>query len=209
MWKCASCQNEVDDSIQKCPKCENEKTQPLSLPTTAPTEVSSPDPDGKITWRYSGKAFRARCIFNWILTIALLGFGFYLMSKDAMGQNPRIVWGIILGILAIDWIWFACNYFYKTKFILYRLSEAHLYAEQGLFSRTIDTMELIGINDLRMRQSLWDRFINGGVGTVEVFSVSDKTDQVQRMKGMENPQEVLEKIDNARRRLRGRGIVQM
>ena len=208
MWKCPNCQNEVDDSDQKCSKCEQEKTQPISSPSTVHTEAVSPDPNGKITWRYSGKAFRARCIFNWILTVALVALGFYLMSKGVM-ENKQVLWGIILGVLAVDWLWFASDYFYKTNFILYRLSEAHLYAEKGLFQRTIDTMELIGINDLRMRQSLWDRFINGGVGTVEVFSVSDKTDDVQRMKGMENPQEVLETIDTARRRLRGRGIVQM
>ena len=208
MWKCPNCQNEVDDSAQKCPKCEQEKTQPISSPSTVHTEAVSPDPNGKITWRYSGKAFRSRCIFNWVLTVALICLGFYLMSKGVI-DDKRILWGIILAVLAIDWLWFVCNYFYKTNFILYRLSEAHLYAEHGLFQRTINTMELIGINDLRMRQSLWDRFINGGVGTVEVFSVSDKTDEVQRMTGMENPQEVLEKIDSARRRLRGRGIVQM
>jgi len=165
--------------------------------------------EGKVIWPYSGKAFRAKWIFNCFLTILWLGAGAYLMTLEKIAYHPKIVWGVILGVLVIWWLWFFCIYWYKTNFIQYRLAEAHLYYEHGLFHRTIDTMELIGIADLRMRQTLWDRFINGGVGSVEVFSVSDKTDETLKMVGLENPQEVLEKIDNARRRLRGRGIVQM
>ncbi len=208
MWKCPACQIDVNDSEQKCPKCGAVPAQPTTEPA-APEAAATTVPEGKIVWYYSGKAFRTRCIFNWLLTFALVGLGFFLMSKELMGGQPKIVWGILLGIVAIDWLWFACTYWYKTNFIQYRLAEAHLYYEFGLFHRTIDTMELIGIADLRMRQSLWDRFVNGGVGMVEVFSVSDKTDETLKMYGLENPQEVLEKIDSARRRLRGRGYVQM
>jgi len=209
MWKCPTCQIEVDDSVQQCPQCGYAQPQPATNPAIAAVSPAPPAFEGKIIWPYSGKAFRARCIFNWLLTIVFIGFGFFLMSQEKMSGNPKIVWGIILGILAVDWLWFACNYWYKTNFIQYRLAEAHLYYEHGLFRHTIDTMELIGIADLRMQQTLWDRFINGGVGTVEVFSVSDKTDETLKMTGLENPQDVLEKIDNARRRLRGRGFVQM
>jgi len=208
MWKCPTCQIDVDDSVQKCPQCGYVQTQPEVNPA-APAVAKPSTSDGMTTWLYSGKAFRSRCIFNWLLTILLIALGVYLMTTGKMGNNPKIVWGILGGIILIDWLWFACNYWYKTNFFQYRLAEAHLYYERGLFRRTIDTMELIGIADLRMQQTLWDRFINGGVGTVEVFSVSDKTDETLKMIGLENPQEVLEKIDAARRRLRGRGIVQM
>ena len=202
MWKCPTCQIDVDDSVQQCPQCGYVQTQP-AIPEAATPATAN----GKTVWPYSGKAFRARCICNWLLTILLIVLGGYLTMRE-IGPY-KIVWGILAGIILIDWLWFAVNYWYKTNFIQYRLAEAHLYYERGLFRRTIDTMELIGIADLRMQQTLWDRFINGGVGTVEVFSVSDKTDETLKMVGMENPQEVLEKIDSARRRLRGRGIVQM
>ena len=131
------------------------------------------------------------------------------MVSGTMGDSWMVVWGMILAVPAALWFWLASIYWYRTNFIRYRLAEAHLYYEHGLFRRTIDTMELISIADLRMQQTLWDRLINGGVGMVEVFSVSDRTDETLKMMGLENPQEVLEKIDNARRRLRGQGIVQM
>jgi membrane protein YdbS with pleckstrin-like domain len=209
MWKCPACQIDVDDSVQQCPQCGYVQTQPATNPATT-SEGSAATSEGKITWPYSGKAFRAWWIFNCFLTLVLVALGVVLMVQEIIsGNSLKIVWGIIVVILLIKWLYFFCSYWYKTNFIQYRLAEAHLYYERGLFRRTIDTMELIGIADLRMQQTLWDRFINGGVGTVEVFSVSDKTDETLKMVGLENPQEVLEKIDNARRRLRGRGFVQM
>ena len=207
MWKCPACQIEIDDNMQQCPLCGVAQTQPATNPEMSP--AANPASDGKVTWSYSGKAFRARSISIWFLTLLFIGFGIYLMVSGKMGDYWMMIWGVILAVPAVLWLWFAGVYWYKTNFIRYRLAEAHLYYEHGLLRRTVDTMELIGVADLRMQQTLWDRFINGGIGTVEVFSVADKTDETLKMVGLENPQEVLEKIDNARRRLRGRGIVQM
>ncbi|MCL2306202.1 MAG: PH domain-containing protein [Planctomycetaceae bacterium] len=207
MWKCPACQADVEDSLRQCPQCGYTQTQPTTRPAT-PAVVVPPVSEDKVTWPYSGKAFRARIIFNCLLTVLFVALGVYLTMIQKWGDS-KVVWGIVAVILAVDWFWFYGNYWYKTNCIRYRLAEAHLYFEHGFFRRTVDTMELIGIADLRMQQTLWDRFINGGVGMVEVFSVSDKTNETLKMNGLENPQEVLEKIDNARRRLRGRGIVQM
>ena len=207
MWKCPTCHIEVEDSSRQCHQCGYTQTQPTTKPAV-PAATTPPVSEGKITWPYSGKAFRARCAFNWLLTIFFVALGVYLTMIQQVGAY-KIIWGIIAVILVADWLWFFGNYWYKTSCIRYRLAEAHLYYEHGFFRRTVDTMELIGIADLRMQQTLWDRFINGGVGTVEVFSVSDKTDETLKMVGLETPQDVLEKIDAARRKLRGRGIVQM
>lgn len=230
MWKCPACSVEVEDSVKTCPKCGyakpetpddapaappiDESPAPAASAPTASASAASPNEasaskDGPKVWKYSGKAFRFRWILCWILTIAFIALGVWLMLSGKMGERQTLYWGLLLGVPAICWLWFICDYFYRTMFIQYRLTESHLYFEQGFMHRTIDTMELIGVNDLKMKQSLFDRVVNGGVGTVLVYSVSDKTDECLPMKGLENPQEVLETIDNARRRLRGRGFVQM
>lgn len=212
MWICPKCKIELDDSVQVCPKCgyirlDSETPPAASPPQSAPADDSNKP--GQYTWKYSGKSFRAWCALNWILTLLFLGLGFYLMFTERMGNYPTVIWAVLLLIPVLSWLWFFSDYLYKTMFIQYRLTESHLYFEQGFLHRTIDTMELIGINDLKMRQTLFDRVLNGGVGTVVVFSVSDKTDSELPMKGLENPQQVLEAIDGARRKLRARGFVQM
>lgn len=213
MWFCPACHKDLDDSVKNCPNCNLPSPSTSTDANTAAPANAAADSSGTTTsdfviWRYSGKAFRAWAILNWIITLILVGLGIYLSVSGKMGEHQKIIWGIIIAIVAIDWIWFLVVYFYRTNFISYRLTEAHLYSEKGFFHRTIDTMELITINDLQMRQTLLDRLINGGVGTIEVHSPTDKTGTL-KMNGMVNPQDVLEKIDSARRRLRGRGIVQI
>ena len=226
MWICPVCKVNVEDSVNACPTCGADRPQDAEAkPASAPTPpTGTPAPTGaaianailsdgpvNIEWKYSGKAFRFSFYIHVLATIAFIVLGIFMMFREHayMTGHAAIVWGILLGIPAISWIWYYIRYWYHTKFIIYRLTEAHLYFEQGFFHRTIDTMELIGVNDLKMRQTLWDRVVNGGVGIIDVFSVSDQTNGVLSLKGLEKPQDVLEKIDNARRRLRGRGYVQM
>ncbi|MGL6196086.1 MAG: PH domain-containing protein [Thermoguttaceae bacterium] len=216
MWTCPVCKVEVEDSLSLCPTCGYEKSSDSAVPAppTSPAQSAVPSDNaaaqtGPMIWHYSGKAFRFCNLLNWLTTLAFVAVGIYLSVSGHIGSYPMIVWLALLAVPAFFWIWFFVSYWYKTTFIIYRLSEAHLYIEKGLFKRTIDTMELIGIADLKMEQTLFDRVVNGGVGTVLVFSVSDKTDETLKMEGLADPRDVLEKIDNARRKLRGRGFVQM
>lgn len=164
--------------------------------------------------RFSGKAFRARCIFIWIVTLVCVGLGFYLMKNgvlgEYMGTYMKFAWALFLGVPALLWAWFAGIYWYNTTMIVYRLTEHNLYNEHGFLHRVTDTLEVISIDDLRMTQTLWDRLINGGVGTIQVFSKSDKTDSVLLLRGLEDPKRILEAIEDARRRRRSlRGVMQL
>ena len=229
MWICPVCKVNIEDLVNTCPTCGKARPQDASAQSSKPVSVPNPAagtsaPNGadtasailsdgpvNIQWNYSGKSFRFSFILHVLLTIVFIGLGLYFMygKSENTSEHSTIVWCVLLGIPVICWIWYYIRYWYYTRFIIYRLTEAHLYFEQGLLHRTIDTMELIGVNDLKMRQTLWDRVVNGGVGIIDVYSVSDQTNGVLSLRGLENPQDVLEKIDNARRRLRGRGYVQM
>ncbi|MGL6227519.1 MAG: PH domain-containing protein [Thermoguttaceae bacterium] len=154
----------------------------------------------KHIWYYSSKALRGCAWLCGFITLVFLVFTAYL---------PMSVWVGLMLIPAISWIWVSILCWYRTNFIQYRLTESNLYAEKGFMHKTIDTLELMGISDLKMEQSLWDRLINGGTGKIRVYSHLDKTDSELVMSGIENPREVLEIIDVARRRLRGKGIVQI
>ncbi len=211
MWKCPACQIAVDDAVDVCPKCKYKRTAPADAPATPKPQPANKSavPAATATWHYSGKAFRGRCVLNCLITLLFLGLGIWLQTTQKMGAHAGWIWGALLVIPVIIWVWFGIVYWYRTSCIQYRLTESNLYLEQGFLRKTVDTMELIGISDLKMEQSLWDRLINGGVGKVLVYSKLDKTDAILPMRGLENPKEVLETIDQARRRLRGSGMVQM
>lgn len=217
MWFCPACNLDIDDSVKNCPKCnlpipsshENASGSATPAGTATPADPAGTATAELIVWKYSPKAFRAWAILNWIITFILVGLGIYLSVSERVKGHEKITWGVLAILIAIAWLVYVGEYFYKTNFICYRLTAAHLYSEKGFFHRTIDTMELLTINDLRMKQTLFDRIINGGVGTVEVHSLIDKTDGTLNMVGMENPRDVLEKIDAARKLLRGRAMVQI
>lgn len=234
MWKCPDCGIEVDDERSICLQCGANKPDEMSEeaaepepeennenPKTAhdlildrPGAKSEEAPIDAFEVSYSGKAFRARCVLNWIITIACVAFGSYLTFSGVMGESGdsyiKYLWIVFLGIPAILWLFYACDYFYRTTTIKYRLTEHNLYYVHGFLKRTTDTLEVISIDDLQMIQTLWDRVLNGGVGSIQVSSKSDKTHPDLLMKGLEDPKRILDAIEDARRRRRSlRGVMQL
>ena len=153
-------------------------------------------------WTYSGKAMRTRCVLYWIITLALVSLVGFLMVKDKLGSAFWPAWGIAIVIAALLWTHFLCSYFYRTWTIRYRLTEHQLDTIQGFFTKTTDTMELLNIVDLRLVVTLWDRLLNGGVGTIIVCSSTDKTNPELHLLGVENPQEMFDILNTARAEVR-------
>lgn len=161
-------------------------------------------------WAYSGKAMRAQCILYWVITFLVLAGTCYLtmIGKQIPDSGFRITWiGVVIVLIAL-WIQFYSAYFYRTWTIRYKLTEHRLDSYQGLFTKTRDTTELLYIDDLRLVITLWDRVFNGGVGKIIIFSSADKTDHKLELKGIENPQDLFDRIDSARARVRAkRGFI--
>lgn len=158
---------------------------------------------GDMEWTYSGKAFRAQCILYWIVTFALFALGMYLtMFGGGMNEHFLPVWIGVVVLVAAMWIQFFTVYFYRTWTIRYKLTDQRLYTYQGFFTKTSDSMELIFIEDIQMVQTLWDRLLNGGVGRIIIHSSADKTDAVLVLKGIDEPNRIFVRIDEARTELR-------
>ena len=76
--------------------------------------------------------------------------------------------------------------------VRYRITNYRIDVTHGFLSRTVDTMELWHVEDLRMRQSIFDRM--AGVGTIEVISHDDTTpDQILR--GLPAPRELFRALE--------------
>ncbi|MGL4942152.1 MAG: PH domain-containing protein [Thermoguttaceae bacterium] len=175
--------------------------------TTSPADMSPPTQAAgsgiSKTWAYSGRAMRAWMIAVSILTIALVVLASFGSTTTKL--PTAVVWGIPLGLAAIAWLHYAIVYCYRTMTIRYRINDFNLYYDHGLLNRTTDTMEIINIEDMQVTQTLWDRLINGGVGTVKLFCKTDRTHSGEfKMIGLEDPRGVLEIIDRVRQERRGK-----
>ncbi len=73
----------------------------------------------------------------------------------------------------------------------YRLTTERMFTERGIISRTIDQIELIRVDDIRVRQTLIDRVF--GLGSVDVLS-TDFTDRAIIIEGIRDAHQVAEMI---------------
>lgn len=170
--------------------------EPAKKKTPAPTLV----------WTgsgYSGKAMRFQFICAWLFAVPFVVLGIYLHGKEVMptGTWLWVVWGLLLLLPALLLCYLSCVYIYRVWTISYRLTEHRFYHEEGFFNRVRDVIEIIDVDDLKLEQSLIDRLINGGVGTVIIES-NDATHPKLPLYGLENPEKVFDAIDEARRKQR-------
>ncbi|MCL2348716.1 MAG: PH domain-containing protein [Planctomycetaceae bacterium] len=162
-----------------------------------------------VSWtggNYSGKCLRGFCAFVWLVTILFVAAGIYMMVKGKMGNSVAVIWGLLLVVPVCLWVYYFSIYFYRTRTIRYRLTPHRFYNESGLFRKTIDTLELISIEDMRMTQTLTDRLINGGTGSITILS-KDITEPTLVISGLENPRDAYESIDEMRRRERSARVI--
>ena len=158
-----------------------------------------------IEWSYSGKALRAQALMYALLSLIMVGGGLYVTFFTNWFSTFYLpAWCGITGCLVLLWGYHYAVYFYRVYTIRYQLSERHLYADRGLFTRVRDATELIHIDDVQLIQTLFDRIFNGGVGRLVIFCAADKTDGKQTLFGIDKPKEIFEHINSARTALRAK-----
>ena len=172
--------------------------------TAKEAQKETPSGELNLEWTYSGKAMRGEMLLLCLVSLAIVGGGVYATIAELLGSAYLLVWYSIAGGLLLLWGYFYAVYLYRTYTIRYRLTEQRLYIRRGLLTRTSDSMELIYIDDVRLVQTLIDRFVNGGVGCLVIFNASDKTDKQLVIKGVDRPREIFEKIDTTRTTLRAK-----
>ncbi len=73
----------------------------------------------------------------------------------------------------------------------YRVTSYRIDYERGIFSKSIDTLELWHVDDLKYQQSLLDRIL--GVGAITVVSSDDTTPELV-LQALPNPRPVFESL---------------
>ena len=125
------------------------------------------------------------------------------------------IWIACLGIPALVWIWRGWKWIVAVYGIEYELRvdadnprATTFLIKRGIFNKTTDSMTIGSIKDIKSEQSIWQKYLMGGVGTIILFT-SDKTDESVKMKNMGEPSRVFNAFDTLRRHYWARGGMQL
>jgi membrane protein YdbS with pleckstrin-like domain len=197
-------ENHDEDHVSHGKGVSQEQLMDQATDKKSVPKVITPESLG-ISWTeggYSGKNLRAMCLLVWLMTILFAALSGWLLISRHLG-----IWAALPMIVpVVAWIYFVAVYFYRTQTFHYRLTQHRFYSEAGFFTKTIDTLELINIDDMTVKQTLVDRLINGGTGSITIFS-NDKSHPKLTIRGLENPRAAFESIDEMRRRERNARII--
>lgn len=134
---------------------------------------------------------------TWILlTLITAGAIFLGVVIWRRVEYPLTIWAVLLGIVALLWIYHLLLYLYRRYTVSYRVTTYRFYNEAGLLFRRVNAMEVIDIDDMSLEQNLLERMV--GVGRV-VLRTKDPSDPFFVISGLKDPQIAFQKIDGARR----------
>ncbi len=115
-------------------------------------------------------------------------------------------WPVNLVLILIGLLFILIPYF-NLKRIRYRITNYRIDFERGLMSKTIDTLELWHVEDIKFHQSFFDRLF--GVGTITIVSHDTTTPQLT-IHGLPHPRPL---FDSLKQRIiavkRQRGVIKM
>ena len=105
-----------------------------------------------------------------------------MTGRSALPLVMSVVVGVVLFLVPVI----------KAKTIRYKISNYRIDFERGWFSKSIDTMELWHVEDLRFNQSFLDRILS--VGSITVLSHDDTTPKLI-LQGLPNPRPIFSALE--------------
>jgi membrane protein YdbS with pleckstrin-like domain len=211
--RCPKCNQAVESDSKFCKHCGAPFTTDPVAAAAAPAAPAVPgavaadkaanpyrDPafekevwSGRPAWRASYGAW-----FLWaILSLAAI-YGAHRAGADA--TVDKVLW-ILIGVAAL---WLLVRQAMISLGVHYRLTTQRLFIQRGMLSRVTDQMELVRVDDVRVRQGIIDRLVN--TGDIEVIG-SDKTNEDTQLHNISAPNDVAEELRKNVRAVRARGTL--
>ena len=195
---CPQCSSPLPDGNQFCSKCGAALTPEAKLTGGRP----APNPDEPERELWKGRMATLALAHLWILwffwSMGLWSIYFFVFdtAPEFLGM---ITW--ILVVLPLPYISFRLLY---GKFAVgFRLTTHRFFKNVGIFSRSLNELELIRVDDVSVYQNLIHRIFD--IGTVTIIS-TDSTDSRLEIYGVEKPIELKEMIRENVRKRRGRSL---
>lgn len=197
---CPACRKEVPDDMSLCGYCGaslSKQGAPLAAPAPGPRK-----PEEKLwTGRYS---FRA-VAHQWLLYLLWLVLLLYVWFNIPVEQRENKIYLYVASALGtLPLLWIILKIAYRKLSLRYELTSERIFKTRGILLRHKDEVELIRVDDLQVKQSLFNRIFN--VGSVVLYSPTDKTDPELRLEGIVDPHSVKEKIREYVRKLKDKSI---
>ncbi len=179
------------------------QTQPTPL-TPGDTEVNERTQklegaiwQGRTDWRY----FTGICIWSGIGIVIACAIVIYAAAKTSLTGG----WAFLICLMIVALVSLGVGTWILLQIIRtrYRLTDQRLFIERGVFSQTIDQIELIRVDDVRLRKKFIDRIV--GLGSVELLT-TDTSDAHLVIEGIRNPEEIAEHVRTRMRELRSRSL---
>ncbi len=128
--------------------------------------------------------------------IALWGVGNLGLAVLAGWLSMRVEWmtfwrtaALVAGLLVVSAVVMLGKMVLTILGTRYRLTSQRLFVERGILSQTVDQLELIRVDDVRLHKTLVDRFF--GLGTILLVS-TDATDRQVEIVGVADATSVAE-----------------
>lgn len=127
-------------------------------------------------------------------------------TKSGASAKILAIWSVCLAIPAFLWIWRGWKWIcavYGVKFEIRCDSDnpkaTTILVTRGIFNKKTDSLHIAQVLDIQSSQSVWQKYFQGGVGTIRLFT-KDLTDGVLLLKNMEEPSRIFNAMDELRRR---------
>jgi membrane protein YdbS with pleckstrin-like domain len=150
---------------------------------------------GRPSWR----AYCGTWLLWFVAAITALILVYRSTEATGSGQTLRTITWLVAFALGVA-------LFVRQFLVIYgqhfRLTTQRLFMNRGILSRVTDQLELVRVEDVRLRQGIVDRLVN--TGRVEIIS-SDQTDQDLTLESIAEPAQVAEHIRRNVRGARGKG----
>lgn len=196
---CSQCGNPLaDDDSQFCSKCGTALTAQAKL--AGSRAAPKPDEPEKELWR-GRMAILAQAhlwLFWFLWSIALWSLWIFVLPEEPAFLGT-VTWVLVL--LPLPYI--AVRLLYGKYAIGFRLTTHRFFKNVGIFSRTINELELIRVDDVSVYQNLFHRIFD--IGTITIIS-TDATDSRLEIYGVEKPVELKETIREYVRKRRERSL---
>jgi membrane protein YdbS with pleckstrin-like domain len=137
---------------------------------------------------YSPKAMLGSLVGCAAASVLLIGCG--------IAVQQSAVWMALGAVIVLLWLAVALRLAERRLGVHYKLTNQMFYHQRGVLTRVTSRVEAIDIDDVTYEQGLLERMVN--VGRIKITS-SDRTDPELWVVGVEDVQDVAQKIDKARR----------
>ena len=181
--RCKNCGTEYPDEEKSCPHCGDASLP--SEPDKSPVDgakLASIDTSRELVWKYSLMDLLDE-FFIFLFLVLACGIGYFFFASDEWlnGLPKSVSASLFFAIPALYLLWQILRYFYNIVTLKYELKPRKFYYSHGLWVRKIDSLALFTIRSLKIKQNLFQRFLN--LGDIYLYS-PDLTSQVMKVSGI-------------------------